>query len=126
MTGNYFIVDPSSSLVSASTPYSRSFLSPRSSSTNPYLTMAVKTAYSTNASAASVRINGVELGKVRPRPWVNHSFIDDEAITLIFDYSILTNVGLPWLPALNTLTVVPQSGTYDYLFVSDVIYHFTT
>jgi hypothetical protein len=118
---DYQILDQTGSLVFNST-YSRQFFAVWSPSASPYFEMWVKTAYSSGAGAASVRVNGTEIGKVWPRPWTNHYYIDLEAVPFIFPFSLLaTSWAGPF--GMNTLEVVPVAGAGNYLFVFHVIYH---
>lgn len=128
MPADYQIVDATGALVYGSA-YSRTFLASRNPQASPYFEMWVKTAYTSGASAASVRINGTEIDKVKPRPWTNHLYIDLEAVAFIFSWSLLNRSPIPWLPLFpvaNTLEIVPVPGATNYLFVDDVIYHFRT
>lgn len=127
MTANYQVVDPQLSLVwsSSPSPYSRTFISTRSQSTSPFLTMAVLTGYQSTAAAASVRINGTEIGTIGPHPFVDPSS-QPELVTFIFSHTTLVNTGFPWLPAPNALTIVPKPSLFDWVMVGDVIYHFTS
>jgi len=81
----------------------------------------VKTGYSSSASAASVRINSTQIDKIWPRPWVSHSFIDMEAISIPFSPNLFNTIpGNPWIPLVNVLTIVPQGGSLDYVLVEHV------
>jgi hypothetical protein len=121
---DYQIIDPTGSLVSNS-PYSRTFFAVRATVSSPYFMMWVKTAYSTGAEAASVRLNGTEIDKIWPRPWTNHNYIDLDAVPFIFSPTLLNPSPIPFypIPALNTLEVVPVPGLSNYLFVHHVMYH---
>jgi hypothetical protein len=122
MPANYWIVDFGSSLVNSSFPYRRSFPIAHRGNVLPYLTMWVKTGYSSSSSAASVRINGTEIGKIFPRPWgANHSYLDDEAESFFFSPTVLPIFSSP--PQLNFLEVVPTASPGDFVLVSQVTYH---
>jgi hypothetical protein len=122
MPADYQIIDATGSLVYSS-PYTRTFVAVKSGLSSPYLMMWVKTAYSTGAGAASVRINGTEVGKVWPRPWTHHAYIDLEAVPFIFSPSLLNGPVWPPFPLANTLEVVPVAGPTNYLFVYHVMLH---
>jgi hypothetical protein len=124
MPANYMILDEKSQLVSTpSFTYIRVFYGIQDPRASPYIQMDVKTGYSSPLSNASVRINGVTIGEIGPRPWVTGNYIPAETIHFVFSYSLLT----PWVPGTplrpNILDIVPKAGPYDYVLVGNVIYH---
>ena len=122
MVANYWILDSGSSLVFSGSPYRRYFpIMAHRGNVFPYLTMWVKTGYTSSSSAASVRINGTEIDKILPRPWLNHSFFDDEAVSFIFSPSVLPIFSYPPQPTI--LDVIPRLGLTDWVMVSHVTYH---
>lgn len=121
MPADYQVIDPGSTLVSATFSYTRWFIA-HSGHQAPYLLMWVKTRYDSNPSAASVRINGTEIDRIWPRPWLNHSYIDDEAVSFLFSPSLLLP---PFIPFAR-LEIVPKPAPTDYVFVSQVTYHWRT
>jgi hypothetical protein len=74
------------------------------------------------ASAASVGVNGTEIDRIWPRPWLNHAFVDDEAVSFFFSPFLLYSISL--FP--NTLEIVPKPAPTDYVIVSHVTYHWRT
>jgi hypothetical protein len=125
MLADYQIIDSAGALVSANSPYSKVFVSP-SFGQEPYFTIWIKTGYSSGSSAASVRLNGTEIAKIWPRPWLNHSYLDFEAEAFPFSNSLLAKAPPPiqflnfWF---NQLDIVPKGGVLDYVLLSNVIYH---
>jgi hypothetical protein len=122
---NYIILNETAKLVSPtmgpSFTYTSVFYGIRDVS--PYIQMDVKTGYNSPSSAASVRVNGIEIGKIGPRPWVTGYYIPLETITFTFSASLL-NAWVPYTPLRpNILQIVPKAGPYDYVFVGNVIYH---
>jgi hypothetical protein len=128
---NYEVVERTGTFVSPSSTYSRSFftLGRYSSSFLAYLEMWVKTGYSSSDSRthAAVRLNGTEIGKISPRPWLTHSYIDFDSIAFPFDGLLLrrfTWFSFPVTP--NTLEIVVPPGTtgFEYVLLAQVICHY--
>jgi hypothetical protein len=122
MPALYQVVDAVGGFVNTSFPYSRRFNGNGSFSFDPMLFLWVKTGYSSNASAASVRVNGTEIGKIFPRPWLTHSFIDLEAESFVFSRSVLDSVPFPWWPGFNVLEIVPVAGAANFVLIGNVIF----
>jgi hypothetical protein len=55
----------------------------------PYFTVAVKTVYTAENLAASVQVNGTEIGKVAPRPWGGEFMVRNEHVFFPFDQGLL-------------------------------------
>jgi hypothetical protein len=55
----------------------------------PYFTVAVKTMYTDESLAASVQVNGTEIGKVAPRPWGGEFMVRNEHVFFPFDPTLL-------------------------------------
>jgi hypothetical protein len=49
-----------------------------------HILLWVKTGYSSNASQDNARVvlNGNELGRIPPRPWVNHNLLDYDVVVI--------------------------------------------
>jgi hypothetical protein len=127
----YTIVDTTARLVSPSFPYTKAFPTFfREPAEQAYLEMWVKTGYSQGSQSALVRINGTEVGKIWPRPWTNHNYVDAEAVAFIFGGGLLrSGFNFPWIPPLfgeqNRLEIVPQGSAPDnYVLVGDIICYF--
>jgi hypothetical protein len=111
-----------SSLVSTSFPYARTLWTfSRHTSSVPWsalLYMEGKTGYTAAAQNMSVRINGVEIGKVSPRPFgVGSNNL--EPMTFIFFEDVLAVTGP------NTLTVVPAGNqSSDFMIVGNWSLHY--
>jgi hypothetical protein len=124
MPADYQIIDPGSALVWSALPYKKTFFGDPAHKA-PYFVMWVKTGYQLSSSAASVRVNGTEIDKIFPRPWLNQP-IDVEAVSFFFNPSLLIPISWHPGPPQATLEIVPKAGLYDYVFVSHVIYHWRT
>jgi hypothetical protein len=121
MPADYQIIDSGSAFASSTFPYARSFIA-HSANQAPYLVMWVKTGYSSSSSAASVRVNGTEIDRIWPRPWLSHAFVDDEAVSFFFSPSLL----LPPFVPFALLEIVPKPAPADYVLLSHVTYHWRT
>jgi hypothetical protein len=91
--------------------------------------MWVKTGYSSPDSQthAAVRLNGTEIGKIPPRPWLTHAYIDFDSIAFPFDGLLLRRfTGFPIRNAQNTLEIVvpPSTNGFDYVLLAQVICHY--
>ena len=123
MAAYYDVVDSVGGFVSTFAPYRRLFTANVNFLSDPMFLMWVKTGYSTSNLAASVRVNGREIGKLFPRPWVNHSFIDFEAESLIFQRSFLSGAPFSWTPVINVLDIVAVAGPPEsYVLVDKVLF----
>jgi hypothetical protein len=128
---NYVVPDSTGSLVSASFPYSKLFVTaPRASSGKAYLTLTVKTAYTDPSFNAAVKINGTTIGTIDPRPWTNHFILDMETVIFVFDNTLLVTSLFSWpflIPAINTLQIIRQGNLADptnFLLVGAAICHY--
>ena len=125
MATYYDVVDPIGALVSTFTPpYSKVFPGNANFMSDTMFLMWFKTGYSLNASSASVRVNGHEIGKLWPRPWLNHNYINSEAESLLFPRTVL--LGGPYFlsPVYNTLQIIPVAGAADGYVLVDKVFFF--
>jgi hypothetical protein len=124
MAAIYDVVDSIGGLIATfQPPYRKFFLGNVNFTNNPILLMWLKTGYSTNDHAASVRVNGREAGKLLPRPWVDHFIIDFEAESLIFPRTFLNAAPYEQFPVINMLEIVPVAGADDgYVLLDKVIF----
>jgi hypothetical protein len=121
----YTVIDPSLALVEdPGFPYSRQFLAPSSLfglDRDPVLLMSVKTKYSFAGGPARIEINGNPLPKlIRPHPWLNEPFVVLEQDIFIFSRFFLLLSFPGGGEASNTLTVIPQPGEANGLWVGYV------
>ena len=75
------------------------------------LLIKVKTYYKNHDAAASVRVNGTEIGKVYARFWDDHFHIDFADMWFIFSRGVLLGAPYPWIQVPNTLEIVPHAPT---------------
>src|SRR4029453_9258117 len=69
MAHTYDVVDPIGGFIASFVPpYRKFFFTNVNFVPDPMFLMWFKTGYSSNAKAASVRVNGSEIGKLFPRP----------------------------------------------------------
>ena len=134
MPSNFQVVDATFNLIySGSGPLVRAILSfPMRAAGGVVLTMSVKTGYSDITKSASVLMNGTVIGKIDPRPWVNHEQVDMEAVTFIAPVSTVTVFPIP-LPqfvagegqGINFLEIMLGSSDDDgYVFVENIVCHY--
>ena len=131
MPGVYDVVDQVGGLVTTPSPYfppyRKFFIANVNFIPDPMLLMWVKTGYSSFDSAASVRVNGSEIAKLQPRPWVNHFAIDFEAESLMVPRSVLFGGPFAGSPVLNTLEIVAAAGAADsYVLLDKVLFFHNT
>lgn len=123
---DYTVIEASSALISASLPYKRTFKPENSPPASVYgsafLLFWVKTGYSDYSEAASVRIDGKEIGKIFPRPWLIHYILDLEADIIVFD-SKLIQVQVLIGPADHVLEIVPSGKSFLILGTVLCEYH---
>jgi hypothetical protein len=126
----YEVVDSVGSLVDSQGgfPYRRFFTGNAAFLSDPMFLMWAKTAYSFNASAASVRVNGTEIGKISPRPFAPAN-LALEAESLIFQRGVLFGAPFSFITVFNTLEIVtvPLSGadprdSSTWVIVDNVIF----
>jgi len=120
MPADYQILETNGSFPGSNPPYLKLFVASQTANTSPMLMLWVKTAYTTWANSASVRINGTEVDRIGPRPW-EAGLINIEAISMPFSSTLLNVLpGYPWLPMINQLTIVPAT-TADFVYIDNMI-----
>jgi hypothetical protein len=120
MASDISIIHNGSAFVNNSFPFNKPFFLIRVDRGRPsLLIMEVKTSY-TYPQRAQVRLNGMQIGWIEPRPWTNHFVVDYEPVSIVIPGSSFS-VGYLGLPFPNILQIVP-SGT-DYLLVANIWLH---
>jgi hypothetical protein len=124
MAAFYDVVDPVGGLIADFVPpYRKFFFTNVNFVPDPMFLMWVKTSYSSGNLAFSVRVNSREIGKLFPRPWVSHNFVDFEAESLLIPRAFLFGAPFSGISVLNTLEIVPAAGAAgDYVLLDKVLY----
>jgi hypothetical protein len=139
--GTFDILERTDGMVGASTPpFRRSFKAFAVLGQYPaYLQLWVKTGYDSNALQDNARVvlNGTEIGRIPPRPWVNHFLIDYDVVPIDFAGSLLRvwdgfSPTSPcfWDPEAasckNDLDILPPPGSTgrEYVLIGKIILHY--
>jgi hypothetical protein len=125
MAHTYDVVDPVGALVASfAAPYRKFFFTNVNFVPDPMFVMWVKTGYSSIGKAASVRVNGHEIGKLVPRPWLDHSFVDFEAESFVVPRAFLFGAPFSGSTVLNTFDIVGAAGGVgdEYVLVDKVLF----
>ena len=125
MAQTYDVVDPVGGLVATFVPpYRKFFFTNVNFVPDPMFLMWFKTGYSSMGKAASVRVNGREIGKLFPRPWLDHNFIDFEAESLLIPRTSLAGAPFSFQSVLNVLDIVPVAGGAgdEYVLLDKVLF----
>src|SRR3954466_13876741 len=80
---DFSVLDATGALVTTGLPYTRVGILLGLAAAEILVTLTVKTGYTDFAKAASVKLNGIEIGTIDPRPWTNHFVIDLETVTFV-------------------------------------------
>jgi hypothetical protein len=129
MAQTYDVVDPVGGFIASFTPpYRKFFFTNVNFVPDPMFLIWVKTGYSLNGKAASVRVNGREIGKLFPRPWLDHNFIAFEAESLLIPRSALFGAPFSGINVVNTLEIVPAAGGTgdEYVLLDKVLFFHNT
>src|SRR5262245_1689149 len=111
MAQPYDVVDPVGGLVATFVaPYRKFFFTNVNFVPDPMFLMWVKTGYSSISNAAAVRVNGQVIGKLFPRPWLDHNYVNFEAESLLVPRSSLFGAPYSGISVINTLEIVPVAG----------------
>ena len=127
MAAYYDVVDPLGGLVAApniTPPYRKVFLGNVNFMSDTMFLMWFKTGYSSIANSAIVRVNGQEIGKLLPRPWLDHNYVNFEAESLILPRTFMLGAPYFWSPVYNLLEIVPVPGADDGYVLLDKVFFF--
>lgn len=125
MAHTYDVVDPIGGFIASFVPpYRKFFFTNVNFVPDPMFLIWFKTGYSSNAKAASVRVNGNEIGKLFPRPWLGTNFVDFEAESFLIPRSSLFGAPFSGATVLNTLEIVGAPGGVgdEFVFLDKVLY----
>jgi hypothetical protein len=125
MAANYQVLEATGATTWAG--FQRNFAAMRGATLQAYFTVALRTQYATENLAASVRVNGTEIGKVAPRPrQPGEFFLRSEHV--IFP-CLNDQLFLPWPQNYpNTFEIIPPPGAGGNLnaivYIRHVIFHY--
>jgi hypothetical protein len=102
--------------------FRRDFFAIRGRFLNAYFTVALRTAYTTENLAASVRVNGTEIGKVAPRPRQPGEFMirSEHVFFPCFNDQLFIPQNYP-----NIFEIIPAPGGIDTIvYIRHVTFHY--
>jgi hypothetical protein len=103
-------------------PLNRPFYAIRDIDAQPFFAVALKTLYTAENLAASVRVNGTEIGKVAPRPWGGEYMVKTEHVFFPFDYTLLSPP--PGAPNVFEIVNAPGPSLQTSVLVRHVVFYF--
>jgi hypothetical protein len=121
---DYRLLEDSGTDTFVEDPLLRTFIGRRGDlGMQPYFTVAVKTTYTDPSLAASVQVNGTEIGKVWPRPWEGEFHVRNEHVFFPFDPNLL--VAYPNVSNEFAIVNAPAGPPLNQrmVFVRHILFH---